>query len=65
MCRVPGGAKILVARKMGREQNASLFTAVKRKKQENYFKDEVFIFTVQSLILNKYSPNLLNFLELC
>ena len=40
------------------------FTAVKRKKQENYFKDKVFIFTVQSLILNKYSPGLLNFLEL-
>ena len=40
------------------------FTAVKRKKQENYFKDKVFIFSVQSLILKKYSPSLLNFLEL-
>ena len=37
------------------------FTAVKRKKQENYFKDKVFIFRVQSLILEKYSPGLLNF----
>ena len=40
------------------------FTTVKRKKQENYFKDKVFIFTVKSLILYKYSPGLLIFLEL-
>ena len=40
------------------------FTAVKRKNQENYFKDKVFNFRVQSLILKKYSPSLLNFLEL-
>ena len=38
--------------------------AVKRKKQENYFKDKVFIFRVQSLILKKYCPSLLIFLEL-
>ena len=49
----------------------NLGSAVKRKKkkkkkteQENYFKDKVFIFTVQSLILYKYSPAFLNVLEL-
>ena len=43
---------------------AIALTAVKRRKQENYFKDKVLTFIVQSLILNKYSPDLLNFLEL-
>jgi hypothetical protein len=47
-----------------RVARGAAFTAVKRKKQENFFKDKVFIFTVQSLILHKYSPDLLNFLEL-
>lgn len=36
----------------------------KLKKQEKYFKDRVFNFTVESLIPYQYSADLLNFLEL-
>ena len=46
----------------GLPRSSFFFNAVKRKKQENYFKDKVFIFTVQSLVLNKYYPDLVNFL---
>ena len=52
-------ARCVMQRRTGLRELDCSFTAVKRKKQENYFKDKVFI-----LILNKYSPGLLNFLEL-
>ena len=40
-----------------------VLTAVKREKQEEYFKGKV-IFTVQNLILSQYPADLLTYLEI-